>query len=139
MHYSDARTKTTEYHEWASNIMHQLSYKANKLALAELREKFDPKKHDFVVHMSAIYPPNIFTTKEGILSSRTIDCSNWEKPLIDLFFDKQYFDRPSPYGCENLNINDKHIIRLMSLKKPGTANQLVVSIKIVPRIYGLTS
>lgn len=135
--YGDARTKTRDYYDWQAQIFHQLSSEINQLKLQELREFFDESRHSFKVHIKALYPKDQYVTKQGILSSRTVDLTNSEKLIQDLFFDKQYFDRQAPYGCKNLNANDKHVIALFSEKTFHDSPDYIlqIAIKIIPRKF----
>jgi hypothetical protein len=135
--YSDARTKTREYHDWQAGIFHQLSQPEHQLNLKLAREAFDESAYSVKLTMTAFYPRQYFVTKDGNLSARTMDLSNWEKLLQDLFFDAQYFDRPTPRGCNNLGINDKHVVELTSRKLPHDLNEHLIEIIVeyVPRPF----
>lgn len=135
--YSDARTKTREYREWQSQVFHQLNNEKDLETFRQIREQFDETKHSFAVEMTAFYPRSVFINKEGTLSSRTVDSSNWEKIFLDLLFDKQYFSKPHPYGVENLCQNDKHVVDLMSKKRPHDLEHylIVVELRIVDRPF----
>lgn len=136
-YYSDARTKTTEVRQWAAQIFHQLNTPENLEKMKQIRETFDDSRHAITVETCAIYPRSKFITEAGILSSRTIDLTNWEKVLTDLFFDKQYFDKQHPYGVKNINVNDKHIVELKSSKKFHESEDHILeySITIIPRPF----
>src|SRR5690349_15070469 len=116
--YSDARTKTASYREWQAQVFHQLNNSQDLETFKAVKEQFDEEKNSLEVSMTCYYPRKVFVNKEGKLSSRTTDCSNFEKLLLDLLFDRQYYDKPSPYGCKNLNLNDKHVVALNSKKLP---------------------
>lgn len=135
--YSDARTKTREYYDWSSKIFHQLNTPENLDKMTQIRESFDENLHAFEVEITAVYPRSIFITKEGKLSARTIDVTNFEKLLVDLFFDKQFNTKPAPYGVKNINVNDKNIISLISKKSfhDSEASLLQVSVTVVPRPF----
>lgn len=135
--YGDARTKTREYFDWSAQVFHQLSSTVNQEKLKELRDLFDESKHSFKISIKVVYPKDQFITKQNILSSRSIDCSNFEKLLVDLFFDKQFFDRPHPRGCPNINQNDKHIVALYSSKTYHELehHEINFTVKIVSRSF----
>lgn len=131
MYYGDARTQRSEFKEWTYQVFHQLSTVKNLETMKELHEAFDPHKHSFVVTFTAYYPRQIFKTKDGRISAKTMDLSNFEKPLADLLFDKKFYDREHPYGCKNINQNDCYISELHSFKKPGDAHSIHIIIEIV--------
>ena len=126
----DKRHKTIEAQEWSSSILVALALKENKKKLKELRQHFDYKKHVYKVDLTFFYPKHVLYTKEGPISARAHDLSNIEKPLIDLIFLPLYYDRPSPYGAKNLNIDDKYITHLISKKRAGKSFKIKVSIQI---------
>lgn len=131
MYYGDGRTKTQAARDWSYQVFHKLSQEGIKTKLKKLRDHFDHKKHGYVVRLSATYPEKLFYRKAGGISAKTMDISNWEKPLIDLLFLPKYFDQEPPYGCENLNIDDKYIVGLSSRKQPGEGQQMRISITVV--------
>jgi Holliday junction resolvase RusA-like endonuclease len=131
MYYGDARTQKTEFKEWTYQMFHELSSTANLSAMQELRQAFDPNKHAFKVRITVYYPADIYKTKEGRISGRTMDLSNFEKPLMDLLFDKKFFERPHPYGVQNINTNDSYVTELHSYKKAGTEHRIKIDITII--------
>ena len=126
----DKRHKTIEAQEWSASILVALALKENKKKLKELRQHFDYKKHVYKVDLTFFYPKHVLHTKEGPISARAHDLSNVEKPLIDLIFLPMFYDRPSPYGAKNLNIDDKYITHLVSKKRVGKSFKIKVSIQI---------
>ncbi len=135
MYYSDLKAKTADAREWSAQVLHQLNYADNQPQLQAIREYFDPKLHAFVVQMTAFYPKEIFFNKEGSISGRTQDESNWEKPLLDLVFGPKYFDQPSPYGAKNVNHDDRYIYRLISQKLPHDQDHSII--KLVIKVVSL--
>ena len=128
----DKGYKTVEAQEWSSSILVALSLKENKKKLKELRQHFDPMKHVYKVELTFFYPNHVLHTKEGPISARAHDLSNIEKPLIDLVFLPMFYDRPSPYGAKNLNIDDKYILQLTSKKQSGKSFKIKISLHIKP-------
>ena len=126
----DKRHKTVEAQEWSASVLVALALKENKKKLKELRQYFDPKKHVYKVDLTFFYPKHVLHTKEGPISARAHDLSNIEKPLIDLIFLPMFYDRPSPYGAKNLNIDDKYVTHLVSKKRVGKCFKIKVSIQI---------
>jgi len=126
----DKRHKTIEAQEWSCSVLVALALKENKKKLKELRQYFDPKKHVYKVDLTFFYPKHVLHKKEGGISARAHDLSNVEKPLIDLIFLPMFYDRPSPYGAKNLNIDDKYIIDLRSRKRVGKDFRMRVTLNI---------
>ena len=131
----DKRHKTIEAQEWSCSVLVALALKENKKKLKELRQYFDPKKHVYKVDLTFFYPKHVLYRKDGGISARAHDLSNVEKPLIDLIFLPMFYDRPSPYGAKNLNIDDKYIIDLRSRKRVGKdfRMRVTLNIKDLPR------
>ena len=128
----DKRHKTIEAKEWSCSVLVALALKENRKKLKELRQFFDPKEHVYHIDLTFFYPKHILYTKDGPISARAHDLTNVEKPLVDLIFLPVYYDRPSPYGAKNLNIDDKYITKVVSQKKPtsGSKPKIKVSIRI---------
>ena len=126
----DKRHKTIEAQEWSCSVLVALALKENKKKLKELRQHFDPKKHVYKVDLTFFYPKHVLFRKDGGISARAHDLSNVEKPLIDLIFLPMFYDRPSPYGAKNLNIDDKYIIDLRSRKRVGKDFRIRVTLNI---------
>lgn len=133
LHYRDGKRKTVEAREWEVSVFHEMSRPEIIKALDELHTAFDYTKHAFVVRMTCYYPEEIFYTKQGTVSGRTMDQSNWEKPLIDLLFLEKYASLQPPFGAPNLRIDDKYIVSLTSRKKPHplSSHKIEISIRII--------
>ena len=126
----DKRHKTIEAQEWSCSVLVALALKENKKKLKELRQYFDPKKHVYKVDLTFFYPKHVLYRKDGGISARAHDLSNVEKPLIDLIFLPMFYDRPSPYGAKNLNIDDKYVTDLRSRKRTGKDFRIRVTLNI---------
>ena len=126
----DIRHKSHAYIEWSAEVFNKLSTDENLDTIAELREFFDSEKHYYIIDLKFYYPSNVLYTKKGSLSARAHDLSNIEKPLIDLLFLPTYYDQPSPYGCKNLNIDDKYIKKLSSEKLPSEEHKIEIELTI---------
>lgn len=122
--------KTSAATEWFYSAFHILSSEENKQKLKELREYFDPKKHVYSFEIVALYPKKIFFTKQGTVNSKTIDVSNFEKSIIDIFCLKRYFNNPSPAGCENLNTDDRYVTDLTSRKAVSSDDEPRIEVEI---------
>lgn len=129
MYYKGNFGKTAAAKDWTYQVFHALNTKENLAKLQTLREAFDSKLHCHYVAMWAVYPNKELYTKAGGVSARTQDCSNWEKPLLDCLFLPKYFIEPAPYGCKNLNTDDRSVVQLLSAKVEGP-RALVINIQI---------
>lgn len=127
--------KTREYNEWSAQFFHRLATEENLKKFEELREYFDPQKHSYNVYLKFYYPKETLYTKKGALSARAHDISNIEKPLIDLIFLPQYFEKNPPYGCKNLNIDDKFISKMTSEKLAAEEHRIEITLSILPNNF----
>lgn len=130
--------KTSAFRDWSYQIMHRLSEPEIEDKLQELREKFDFESHVYHLSLEFQYPESHYIRRAGGISAKTHDLSNIEKPLIDLIFLPIYFDKPSPYGCKNLNIDDKYLTRMISEKSisPDENHYIHISIEIKDLEHG---
>lgn len=127
--------KTSQAREWQSQVFHRLSNKDAEHALTELREFFDPKVHAIAFECTAYYPEAEFYTKKQEISAKTIDNSNWEKALVDCVFLPKYALQEAPYGCKNLQLDDKYLVDLFSFKRATKEKEprIDFTITIMPR------
>lgn len=132
MYYANKMSKTAEAQKWTLEVFHDLSQPHNQEKLEALRAGFDPKQHGFNVSFTMYFPVDIFWTKTKRISSRTFDLSNIEKPLIDLLFLPKYFDKTPPFGCKNLNIDDKYLMEMSSRKLPHNSpkHRMLIDVEI---------
>lgn len=133
MHSRDRRFKTQDYKDWELAFISALANKHPQEQLQKLREAFDASKHGFVVKLNFQYPATILFNKQGLISSRAEDLSNVEKPLVDLLFLPKVHVQSFPWGCPNVNADDKHILRLTSSKSssPDEKHYIHISIALV--------
>lgn len=130
LYYGNAKIKTQAARDWSYKIFHQLSSPEDSKKFEVLRKSFDPKKHGYYVTMTHYFPESVFYTKSGEISARTQDITNVEKPLVDLLFLSKYFDKRPPYGMENLNIDDKHLLTCVSNKLPINGDEFKIEVEI---------
>ncbi|MBV6514162.1 MAG: hypothetical protein FMNOHCHN_03752 [Ignavibacteriaceae bacterium] len=130
MYYGDKRVKTSEARNWSYNIFHNLNNVEVQQYLTELRSFFNPDLHVYNLHLVAYYPSHVFTTKDGRISGKTMDVTNWEKPLVDLLFLPKYFSEPPPYGCHNLNVDDRFLTKVLSEKRQSPDDNYYIHIAI---------
>lgn len=123
MTYRDKRQKTEDFKQWVYGIEEELRLERNQKSLKLLRDYFDPKLHYYSVSLTFYYPAHLIFTKDGYMSAKAHDCSNIEKPLIDIIFLPQY-------KVENLEIDDKYIADLHSRKRPLEGHCIEVELEI---------
>lgn len=111
--------KTAAYKAWERDFLYLLNQQEPQRLLAELRNAFIPGKHCYRVRI-IWYSPQLLT-KDGTLSNKTFDVTNVEKALLDLICLPKYHVQEWPYGCPNLNIDDKHVLTLVSGKRGSSA------------------
>lgn len=127
-HANKAHGMTRDAKDWCHSVFWNLSLPGNREALKELREGFNPTKNGYAVDITFGAPREIMFTKAGTLSSRSYDIDNQIKHLIDCIFQPKYFGTNVPYECENLNIDDKHMVRISAQKVAGTGYFIEVTI-----------
>ncbi len=119
-HYRDKRHKTAEARAWEAQVLSLLE--EHEKSLLEIASDFNKIGGGFRVHFSAIYPPHIFYNKAGGISSKTIDITNFEKPLLDLIFGSI------------MGVNDKTVVECKSHKLPGPFYAIEVTLEHDPNI-----
>mgnify|MGYP003349633707 CR=1 FL=1 len=115
-YYRDRRHKTQDFRDWEMAAINALSRPQIQEKLTAIRGKFDATKHGFLVKFVYMYPQSVLFNKQGQISSRAEDLSNVEKPLLDVLFLPKYHVQPFPWGCSNVNADDKYVLRLNSQK-----------------------
>lgn len=118
-------SKSSGATEFAAQVFNILSREAEQLKTKELRAAFDPQKHCFKIHLIAYYPEMDYYTKKQQMSSKTLDCTNWEKILVDCIMLPKFNELPFPQGAPNIAYDDKFVAQVLSQKLP--ANKLLIS------------
>lgn len=88
--------------------------------LTELADKWRIFGGEFAVHMRTVYPLDTFYNNQGVVSARTMDLSNVEKPLLDRVF------------LQRLKVDDRFVTELHSTKAPGDALYMEIKIQLLP-------
>lgn len=114
-HFRDKRHKTPEARAWEASVQEAL---VEHKVLIDMADKWRTNGGVFHVELDFIYPPHIFYTKGGYISSKTFDLSNIEKPLIDQVFG------------DIMDVNDKLITRLVSRKLCGPTHGIVIRLEL---------
>lgn len=121
MNSRDMRFKSAEFRDWhlkvSTYILHSDEYKS----LLELAQSHKDSKEtkNFYVEITVNYPAYMFWNKQKQISSKTVDCSNFSKPLIDILFG------------DIMDVNDKYIVGLKEQKRAGSSQTLEITIMLV--------
>lgn len=115
-YFRDLRVKTKEARAWEAEVMELLE--EHRKALQDLVAPFS-STCSFGVEFTAVYPKHVYYAQHGGISSKTIDITNFEKPLMDLIFKNV------------LELNDKYVVKCISRKEPG----LIYSLRIKLKLY----
>lgn len=127
--------KSSLANEWTAQAVNQLSAEHHQAALQELRNFIKPKEHYIKFNITVVYPRKLLITKAGGISSKSQDCSNFEKSIIDLMMLPKFHIEEFPYGGPNCNIDDKIIAHMESRKaasSDGESRGLVIEIEVHP-------
>ena len=136
-YYSRNKRYTQKAREYRKEFLTYLSQDANKAALKEIRDFFNPKKHVLRITFNFYYPINILTRKEGGLSRRAKDLDNTLKPVIDFLCQDKYMTDPK-YAKEiglssisNLAQDDQFIGEVCASKRKSIddTNYLIIGIE----------
>lgn len=130
MYGRDKRHKTQAYKDWEMGLLNYLAAPRPQKALEQLRTAYKDGEHCFYVEFEFHYPGLL--NKQGTISSRCEDLSNVEKPLLDILFLPKFHVQPFPYGCQNINVDDKYVTKLISHKLHSSESQIVVRIELAP-------
>lgn len=129
----DVRHKTKAYKNWCYRVFEQLNTDDNQKSLKDLREFFNEEKHAYVIHMTTYYPESDLITHKNTLSAKAFDTTNVEKPLVDLLFDPVFSKKDPPFGCCNLQSNDKYLLDMYSKKRIAESHKIELIIEIVEK------
>lgn len=117
MYYASVKAKTKEARQWSYQVFNELDSPQIQQCINDLKGHFNPKKHCYKIKMTAYFPEDVIYKKDGSLSSRAFDITNWEKPIVDLLFLPKHCKSETPYGVNNLEIDDRFITKCVSEKK----------------------
>lgn len=112
MYYATRKVVTKEARAWQDSVIAQLG----PYDLASKGPLIDGKP--LRVEVEVVYPRSTFYNAQGLISSRTYDCSNVEKSIIDVIFGQ-------------LGVNDKYIVELYSTKRVGNAHSISFQIETI--------
>lgn len=126
---SATKIRTKECREWGDRVLFQL--KSLSDSMKEFREAFDEKLHAITIELHFYIPAAKFYTKAGHISIGSSDVTNIEKMLVDLIFDARFNGRSQDgVSIENVNVNDKFIVRMISSKNPSKGKDYFINVVI---------
>lgn len=131
-YYKQTFNMTRECREWRKTIINQLLKPECLQTMADFRNAFDPKKAGIIIGLSYQIPYEYFFTKQDEISRLSMDMTNIEKLLVDVLFDKRFPDRGE---VDNINLDDKFIIKCISEKLPSDRWEINVRLDL----YDLTA
>jgi wobble nucleotide-excising tRNase len=126
LHYNDKRHGyTQDAKNWIDTVAYLLGNAQNSKIINELRKAFDPIKNAYAVQIKCYIPKEIYYTKDGKLSRRSFDVTNFEKPLVDILFLEKF--------KVGLLVDDCVLKSCFSVKLPSPDGQwkIDITIKIV--------
>jgi Holliday junction resolvase RusA-like endonuclease len=113
--YASRKVKTQAARSWEEEMKFLLE---EHKQLAGFLPQHIKNGGDFIVYMTFVYPRNLFRNKLGDISSKTMDLSNVEKPVLDMLF------------RETLGIDDKHVTQLISRKVAGDDYAIMIRLRL---------
>lgn len=113
--YRDARFKTAEARAWETTVNDALE--EHRKPLMEMADDFKAKGGTFRLFLSALYPKFIYYNKSGAISAKTVDCSNYEKPIQDMLFNF-------------MGVNDRFVTELISTKDVGASTGIWIKLEL---------
>lgn len=112
--------KTAEARAYESKILDMLE---EHKSLHDMAARFNELGGTFEVSITCVYPNHIFYNQAGAVSAKTFDCSNVEKPLIDLILN----------GF--MNVDDRFVTKLTSSKRAGHNYAIIISLEHVANLH----
>lgn len=116
----DLRFKTKEYKDW------HLEFSTRLQEIKELQDVADMyKAHGgaFLIWIEVVYPPHIFYNKSKQISAKTIDVSNFEKPILDVIF------------RDTLAVDDRNVVKCVSTKRAGATWSVDIKLELDAYYY----
>ncbi len=134
-YYARRKIITAEAREWQHRVIYAASAPGITDKMKLFRDEFDQKKHSIAFSVVYNVPATSFYTKNGTISGHVFDCTNFEKPLLDLLMLPKFHGNESAETFLNLNMDDKHVTRISSEKRPVNAGHesLDITFEILPK------
>ncbi len=126
-------SKSSGATEWCAQFFNLMQDEEKQVKFKEFREFFNESQHAYKVEMTAYYTPDVYFTKKQIMSNRTCDCTNFEKIVLDCLMLPKFHEEVVPYGCQNLNYDDRFVFSVPSTKLPALKPGIKVVVSIVDK------
>jgi len=104
--YRDSRFKSAAYKAWEAAILPDIPDLSHMAG-------FDY----YEIQIEVEYPANIFFNKQGGISAKTFDVTNFEKLLVDLIMNK------------SVKTDDRYLVKCTSSKFSGAVQRIHISLK----------
>lgn len=112
----DVRYKSSDYKTWYLHTKTLIEEADYYKSLLDFAEHYKQMGGGLRMKIEIVYPHWFFYNKQGQISAKTQDVSNFEKLLIDLIIQ------------DVMNLNDKNILELYSSKRAGATYLINVEI-----------
>lgn len=114
----DQRYKTAAAKQYESAVLSRLLKHNQLLEMAKIHRQTGGCFH---ISIDCKYPKKDFYNEQGKISAKTFDCSNIEKPLLDLILGRF------------MEVNDKNVVKLVSTKSAaGASHTIDITLELVP-------
>lgn len=120
-YYARRKIITNEARDWQRNVIYAASAPGIEALFEQFKAAFDQKKHSIAFSVVYNVPETSFFTKNGIISGHVYDITNFEKPLLDLLMLPKFHGTNPPESFRNMNLDDKFVTELSSVKRPVNA------------------
>lgn len=144
-YYRGRKVLNEKARKYRASFFNQLMSDKNQSAIKKIYDRFDRLKHALSFEWCWYQPSNIYFTKKGYISRRSMDSDNLLKLPTDFLCNEKYNDEwlskvrknELPYfkidSLVNLRIDDQFAISTTSTKLPSIDDSyfLVLNIKLV--------
>lgn len=113
--YRDQRFKTKEAKAWEIEVLELLK---NVPGLPIIAEQWRTDGGGFRLWIEVVYPYYMFYNKAKQISAKTMDVTNFEKPLVDLIFQK------------TMEVDDRFLIECHSSKTPSSISCIKIRLEL---------
>ncbi len=116
-YYATRKVITTEARAWQEKFLELMEEEKALLDMAALHRE---RGGEFTITITVQYPSHFYYNKQGEISSKTLDCSNTEKAILDRVLG------------DFMQVNDKFVTALHSYKGVGPCHQIKIRLELHP-------
>lgn len=113
--YKQGFAKTKEAKLYEERILGHLE---EHKQLYDIADAFKERGGTLEVHIVCSYPHHIFYNQSKQVSAKTLDCSNVEKPLLDLVINNF------------MGLDDRFVTKLVSEKVAGVGHSIEITVSL---------